>query len=184
MMRFGRPAAIRARRSGRCWCSLPRARRRGRWSTAGFAWLPARPPAAAAAPVTVETLGEAWRAGWRVKARCAHGRRDGMMSFCEDHREYELEIETLAWTRGAGLPLSDLAGRLRCPTCRSLQVTVAFVPPPIQDENRSAAPAAAQDELTGLPHRVELRRGDGAAWRSSSPRPRMLSSHGGRTREP
>ncbi|MFL1873744.1 hypothetical protein ACIKT0_00710 [Hansschlegelia beijingensis] len=110
--------------------------------------------------MTVETLGEAWRAGWRVKARCAHGKRDGMKSIRECHREYELEMETLVWTRGAGLPLGDLAGRLRCPACRSLKVAVAFMPPPIRDEGGGRA-SSPREDMAALPHRVELYRAGG-----------------------
>jgi hypothetical protein len=105
--------------------------------------------------VTVETLGEAWRAGWRVKARCAFGKRDGLKSIRECHRDYELDMETLVWTRGAAMPISDLSKRLRCPACRSLKVTVAFVPPPLKDEDRARSPAL-RDQADALPHVVQI----------------------------
>lgn len=105
--------------------------------------------------MTIETLGEAWSARWRVKARCAHGKRDAMKSIRECFREYELDMETLVWTRGAAMPLSDLSGRLRCPACRSLKVSVAFVPPPVSDEGRAHFQSPRED-LAALPHRVEL----------------------------
>ncbi|MFC7053064.1 hypothetical protein ACFQI3_10235 [Hansschlegelia quercus] len=105
--------------------------------------------------MTVETLGDAWRAGWRVKARCAAGGRAGLKSIRECHREYEPDMETLVWTRGAAMPLADLATRLRCPTCRSLKVTVAFVLPPKTDEGRVRFHDPLED-MSALPHRVEL----------------------------
>jgi len=84
-----------------------------------------------------------------------------MKSIRECHREYELEMETLVWTRGAGLPLSDLAGRLRCPACRSLKVAVAFMPPPISDEGTGRA-LTPREDMAALPHRVELYRAGGS----------------------
>jgi hypothetical protein len=33
--------------------------------------------------MALETLGEAYSYGWRVTARCAHGKRDGMKSIKE-----------------------------------------------------------------------------------------------------
>jgi hypothetical protein len=105
--------------------------------------------------VTVETLGEAWRAGWRVKARCAFGKRDELKSVRECFRDYELDMETLVWTRGAAMPISDLSKRLRCPACRSLKVTVAFVPPPLKDEDRVRSPAP-RDSGEALPHAVQI----------------------------
>jgi hypothetical protein len=105
--------------------------------------------------MTVETLGDAWRAGWRVKARCAAGGRAGLKSIRECHREYEPDMETLVWTRGAAMPLADLATRLRCPSCRSLRVNVAFVPPLTTDEGRVRFYDHRED-MSALPHRVEL----------------------------
>lgn len=106
--------------------------------------------------MTIETLGEAWSARWRVKARCAHGKRDAMKSI----REYELDMETLVWTRGAAMPLADLSGRLRCPACRSLKVAVAFVPPPITDEDRVRG-TPVREPGDELPHVVEIRSASG-----------------------
>ena len=69
--------------------------------------------------MAVETLGEALSYGWRVTARCAHGRRDGMKSIKECVYRAELDMETLVWTRGRSFPLSRLETRLRCPMCGS-----------------------------------------------------------------
>jgi len=40
----------------------------------------------------VETLGEALSYGWRVTARCAHGKRDGMKSIRECVYNAELDV--------------------------------------------------------------------------------------------
>jgi hypothetical protein len=63
----------------------------------------------------VETLGVAFAAGWRVTARRAWGKREGMKSKRECHYRRELDLETLVWTRGPNFPLSRLDGRLMCP---------------------------------------------------------------------
>jgi len=57
--------------------------------------------------------------------------------------------------------LSDLAGRLRCPACRSLKVALAFVPPPISDESSGRA-LSPREDMAALPHRVELYRAGGS----------------------
>jgi hypothetical protein len=54
--------------------------------------------------VAIETLGEAYSYGWRVTARCAHGKRDGMKSIKECVYRAELDMETLVWTRGRSFP--------------------------------------------------------------------------------
>ena len=77
----------------------------------------------------VETIGEAWSLSWRVYARCAFGKRDGMKSIRECHYRCELDLETLVCTRGRAFPLSTLETRLRCPRCGSLRMAVMFEPP-------------------------------------------------------
>jgi hypothetical protein len=52
----------------------------------------------------VETLGEALSYGWRVTARCAAGKQDGMHRHKECVYRAELDMETLVWTRGRGFP--------------------------------------------------------------------------------
>jgi hypothetical protein len=49
--------------------------------------------------MAVETLAEALSCGWRVTARCAHGKRDGMKSIKECVYRAELDMETLVCTR-------------------------------------------------------------------------------------
>ena len=74
----------------------------------------------------METIGEAWQLGWRVTARCAWGKRDGMKSIRECLYSGELDMTTLVWTRGAAFPLSELAACLKCPRCGSRRVTLLF----------------------------------------------------------
>jgi len=77
----------------------------------------------------VTTLGEALNNGWKVKAYCAAGKREGMKSVRACIAQYDLDLPTLVWTRGREFPISWLAERLRCPRCGSRSVTVMFVPP-------------------------------------------------------
>jgi hypothetical protein len=79
--------------------------------------------------MVVETLGDAFAAGWRLTARCAWGKREGIKTKRECHYRRELDLETLVWTRGPSFPLSSLDGRLMCPWCKSRRVAVLFQPP-------------------------------------------------------
>jgi len=84
--------------------------------------------------MAVETLGDAFSAGWRIKIRCAWGPRDGMKRVRECIFGGELDLQTLIWTRGSAFPLTMLENRLKCPRCGSRRVRVAFSVPP--DANR------------------------------------------------
>jgi hypothetical protein len=64
----------------------------------------------------VETLGEAYRLNWRVRARCV---RAG------------LDMPTLVWAKGLNFPLGRLGSRLMCPQCGSRDVNVICEPPPM-----------------------------------------------------
>ena len=86
--------------------------------------------------MVVETLGDAFAAGWRLTARCAWGKREGMKTKRECHYTRELDLETLVWTRGPNFPLSSLDGRLMCPRCRSRRVAVLFQPPTVSNAAR------------------------------------------------
>ena len=86
----------------------------------------------------VETLGEAHSYGWRVTARCAAGKQDGMKRHPECRYRAELDMETLVWTRGRRFPLSRLESRLRCPMCGSRDVTLLFTVPREVMEARGA----------------------------------------------
>ena len=77
----------------------------------------------------VETLGEALSYGWRVTARCAAGKQDGMVRHPECRYREELDMSTLVWTRGRGFPLSLLESRLRCPSCGSRDVVLLITIP-------------------------------------------------------
>jgi hypothetical protein len=79
--------------------------------------------------MVVETIGEAWQLGWRVTARCAHGKRDGMKSIRECICTYDLDMSTLIWTRGKNFPLDLLASRLKCPRCGSSSISLLFHTP-------------------------------------------------------
>jgi hypothetical protein len=74
----------------------------------------------------VETVGEAWQLGWRITARCEFGNNDGTRSIRSCVYQYDLDLNTLIWTRGAPFPLSDLASRLKCPSCGSRRVALVF----------------------------------------------------------
>ena len=87
----------------------------------------------------VESLGEAHSYGWRIVARCAHGKRDGMKSIRECSYRQELNLETLVWTRGRAFPLAWLPERLRCPRCGSRRVALTYIVPSERDEVRAAA---------------------------------------------
>ena len=56
--------------------------------------------------MAVETFSEAWQLGWRITARCAWDKREGMKSARPCVYTYDLGLKTLIWTRGA--PLSNL----------------------------------------------------------------------------
>jgi hypothetical protein len=80
--------------------------------------------------MTVTTLGEAWKLGWRARARChwlapgpksSHGR---LQVQCDTSAE--LDMKTLVWTRGDQFPLDQLETRLKCPRCGQRRVTVVF----------------------------------------------------------
>ena len=79
----------------------------------------------------VNTLGEAWKLGWRIRVRCyvtrwlTRGRRKGV--WCDTSSE--LDMKTLVWTRGARLPLDALPNLFRCPNCGNLGVKVTFEVP-------------------------------------------------------
>ena len=77
----------------------------------------------------IETLGDAYAAGWRVTARCAMGKRDGMKSIRECTSRFELDMQTLVWTRGRAFPLASLVSRLKCPRCGSREVALLFQVP-------------------------------------------------------
>lgn len=81
--------------------------------------------------MTIETLGEAWTAGWGIEARCAQGGQDGLNRFRECLWRISMDMPTLLATRGRDFPVALLASRLRCPQCGSRKVAVLFHTPAI-----------------------------------------------------
>ena len=79
----------------------------------------------------VETVGEALTAGWRVHARCLGGIVDNGRSTAKCHHQAELNLETLAWTRGRDMLLAGLRERLMCPRCGNRRVNLVFEPPSV-----------------------------------------------------
>jgi hypothetical protein len=88
--------------------------------------------------VPVETLGEALSYGWRVTARCAAGKQDGMVRHPECRYREELDMGTLVWTRGREFPLSRLESRLQCPRCGSRDVRLLITVPSERQSARLA----------------------------------------------
>jgi hypothetical protein len=78
----------------------------------------------------IETLGEAWKLGWRVRVRCLvtgqppKGRHDRVAVYCDPSAE--LDMKSLVWTRGEAFPLDQLASRLKCPRCGNRKIQVFF----------------------------------------------------------
>ena len=65
----------------------------------------------------VQTLGDAWKLGWRIRVRCLwgtddphsrHGRRT-----IECDTSADLDLKSLVWTRGFEFPLKLLESRMR-----------------------------------------------------------------------
>jgi hypothetical protein len=77
----------------------------------------------------VDTLGNAFAAGWRVFARCKHGQQDHGTHARRCSYRAELDLETLVWTRGRDFPLSRLQVRLKCPRCGFRRIAVMFESP-------------------------------------------------------
>jgi hypothetical protein len=77
----------------------------------------------------IQTLGEAFDAGWKLTAYCRKGKIDYGRSSRECQARANLDMEALVWTRGRAFPLSMLDSRLKCPRCGSRRVVIAFQPP-------------------------------------------------------
>ena len=79
--------------------------------------------------MSVESLSDAFAAGWRVHARCIDGVVDNTRSRAKCRYQAELSIETLVWTRGRNMPLAGLRERMMCPRCGNRRVSLNFDPP-------------------------------------------------------
>ncbi len=80
--------------------------------------------------MSIKTLGEAYRLGWRVRVRCVRGIVDAPVSLRKCEYKAELDMQTLVWAKGRGFPLGRLGSRLMCSQCGSKDVNVMFEPPP------------------------------------------------------
>jgi hypothetical protein len=97
----------------------------------------------------VETLGQAHSYGWRVTARCAAGKQDGMVRHKECVYRAELDMETLVWTTET---------RLRCPMCGSRNVVLMFVVPSERQSNRIAKRSTSTNRYTVRRHAQRQKR--------------------------
>jgi len=81
----------------------------------------------------VRTIGEAWKLGWRITARCIWGVEDphsrSKRRTIECDTTAELDMKTLVWTRGDNFPLDQLESRLKCPRCGARRVKVILSVP-------------------------------------------------------
>lgn len=85
----------------------------------------------AVAPMSVRTLGDVWRYGWKATAVCQFmefGRRSERRNIA-CRTVYELDVKTLIWTRGERFPREKLDTRLRCPRCGQMSVQVMWTVP-------------------------------------------------------
>ncbi|MET4636590.1 hypothetical protein ABIE08_004553 [Kaistia defluvii] len=74
----------------------------------------------------VETLRDAYRAGWTAKARCLGRDASTKKGTRPCLQTVELDLGTLVWTRGRDFPLARLPERLMCPACGCRRVMVTF----------------------------------------------------------
>jgi hypothetical protein len=74
----------------------------------------------------IETIGDAMTAGWRVHAKC----NDGGVEQTHSTRKCHYTSETLVWTRGRKMPISDLKDSMMCPQCGGRRISIIFDPKP------------------------------------------------------
>jgi rubredoxin len=79
--------------------------------------------------VTIETLGQAFEAGWVAHARCNGRSRATPKSSRACLYAYELDMTTLLLTRGPSFPLERLPSRLLCPRCGAPNLSVVYFVP-------------------------------------------------------
>lgn len=77
-----------------------------------------------------QTLGAAYLAGQRPRARCLRGKRLGPVKVEACGYAADLDFESIIWTRGAKFPCWRLADRLKCPVCGGTSVVVDWQPGP------------------------------------------------------
>jgi len=76
----------------------------------------------------VETLGDAFDAGWMVEVRCGR-RRAGLKSVRACTGRQVLAPESMLWTHGRAFPVALLPDRLKCPSCGTRHVLVVWIAP-------------------------------------------------------
>lgn len=82
----------------------------------------------------METLGDAWEAGWEIAAQCHGGLLDqgpGKKARCE--WKHDLDMKTLLAAKGRKFPICDLAFKVRCPRCGILGLRLMFYVPSGKD---------------------------------------------------
>jgi hypothetical protein len=77
----------------------------------------------------IETLGDIWQAGGRLYVRCLKPRREGLTIVRACGRRFELDVQTLVWTRGRRFPISMLSSRMKCPACETREVVITVTLP-------------------------------------------------------
>jgi hypothetical protein len=78
--------------------------------------------------MAIETLGEAWNAGWALRMRCLDDGMEDLKHKRECGFRSALDLLTLVATRGRDFPIARIAERLRCPPCGCRRVAVMFAP--------------------------------------------------------
>lgn len=77
----------------------------------------------------VETIRDAWQAGWKAKARCLSKRHAKPKDTRDCSFSTEIDMTTLALTKGPNFPISMLGTRLMCPRCNGRVFAIMFEPP-------------------------------------------------------
>lgn len=77
----------------------------------------------------VETVREAWLAGWTAKARCLSKRQAKPKDTRDCGFSTNIDMATLAMTKGPNFPISMLGTRLMCPRCNGRAIAILFEPP-------------------------------------------------------
>ena len=76
-----------------------------------------------------ETIRDAWQAGWKAKARCLSKRHAKPKDTRDCSFSTEIDMTTLAMTKGPNFPLAMLGTRLMCPRCNGRVFAIMFEPP-------------------------------------------------------
>jgi hypothetical protein len=68
--------------------------------------------------MSIETLGEAYRLSWRVRARCLRGTVETPTRLQRCDYQAELDMQTLVWAKGLRFPLGRAGEPPHVPTLR------------------------------------------------------------------